>query len=181
MRPSWDHVGTPGVVALPPLISSTTSGSADLMRSRIRPNVLPRQSPSSAILLSITADGDSFSAALTASDLRDADEVAGRVAECAVAGTPRLRGRLLQHLGAGRPDLLEGDVEVVGLEDRCLQRPLGHEREERVTLGLRPSAGRLRQDDVDVLVRGADGDPAEAMGGDVVADLEAERVAVEDE
>ena len=40
---------------------------------------------------------------------------------------------------------------------------------------------RLGQDDVDVVTRGADGDPAEPVGRDVVADLEAERVAVEAE
>jgi hypothetical protein len=40
---------------------------------------------------------------------------------------------------------------------------------------------RLEQDDVDVLSGGADGDPAEAVGRHVVADLEAERVAVEAE
>ena len=59
--------------------------------------------------------------------------------------------------------------------------PLRHERQEGVALGLRTTAVRLEQDDVDVLARGADGDPAEAVGGDVVADLEAERVAVEAE
>ena len=61
------------------------------------------------------------------SGLRDADEVARGVAECAVAHSPGLRRWLLEHLGARRPDLLEGDVEVVGAEDRSLQRPLGHE------------------------------------------------------
>ena len=39
----------------------------------------------------------------------------------------------------------------------------------------------LGQDDVDVLTGRADGDPAEALGGNVVADLEAERVPVGDE
>jgi hypothetical protein len=39
----------------------------------------------------------------------------------------------------------------------------------------------LEQDDVDVLPLGADGDPAEAFIRDVEADLEAERVAVEEE
>jgi len=48
-------------------------------------------------------------------------------------------------------------------------------------LGLRPAAVRLEQDDVDVLPRGADGDPAEAVGRDVEADFEAQSVAVEDE
>jgi len=62
-----------------------------------------------------------------------------------------------------------------------LERALGHERQEGVALGLRTTAVRLGQDDVDVLSRGADGDPAEAVGGDVVADLEAERVPVEAE
>ena len=47
--------------------------------------------------------------------------------------------------------LLEGGVEVVGPEDRCLQRPLRHERQQRVALGLGTTAVRLRQDDVDVL------------------------------
>jgi len=42
---------------------------------------------------------------------------------------------------------------------------------------LRTAAVRLGQDDVDVLSRRTDGDPAEAVGGDVVADFEAERVA----
>src|SRR4051812_40659341 len=48
------------------------------------------------------------------SGLRDADEVSRRVAEGAVARAPRLGRRLLQYLGAGRPDLLERRVEVVG-------------------------------------------------------------------
>ena len=46
-------------------------------------------------------------------------------------------------------------------------------------LGLRTTAVRLGQDDVDVLSRGANGDPAEALRRDVGADLEAERVAIE--
>src|SRR5947199_798867 len=115
------------------------------------------------------------------SGLRDADEVARGVAERAVARAPGLGRRLLEHLGARRPDLLERGVEVIGAEDRSLERPLRHERQEGVTLGLRTAAMRLEQDDVDVLFRGADGDPAEAAGCDVVADLETERVAVEAE
>jgi hypothetical protein len=55
---------------------------------------------------------------------------------------------------------------------------LGHERQEGVAFGLRTTAVRLEQDDVDVLVGSADGDPAEAAGRDVIADMEAERVAV---
>ena len=115
------------------------------------------------------------------SGLRDADEIARGVTERAVARAPGLGHRLLQHLGARRPDLLERGVQVVGTEDRRLQRPLRHQRQQGVALGLRPATVRLGQDDVDVLPRGADGDPAEAVGRDVVADLEAERVAIEDE
>ena len=48
-------------------------------------------------------------------------------------------------------------------------------------LGLRTTAVRLGQDDVDVLSRGANGDPAEAFGRDVGSNFEAERVAVETE
>jgi len=39
----------------------------------------------------------------------------------------------------------------------------------------------LERDNLDVLPGGGDGDPAEAVGRDVVADVEAERVAEEAE
>src|SRR6266542_5963848 len=58
MIPSCDHVGTPGFVGFTHFTSSTTSGSASLMGLRILLKVSPRQSPSSAILLSIRADAD---------------------------------------------------------------------------------------------------------------------------
>jgi hypothetical protein len=47
----WEVDGAPGV-------ASTTSGSACLTRSRTRASVSPRQSPSSAILASISWEGD---------------------------------------------------------------------------------------------------------------------------
>src|SRR4051812_41317113 len=53
MIPSCDHTGTPLHFH-----SSTTSGSACLIRVRIRLSTLPRQSPSSLILTSINSDGD---------------------------------------------------------------------------------------------------------------------------
>src|SRR4029077_3906550 len=53
MIPSCDHMGVPIHFH-----SSTTSGSASLMSLRILLKVSPRQSPSSAILLSISSDGD---------------------------------------------------------------------------------------------------------------------------
>ena len=98
------------------------------------------------------------------SGLRDADHVARGVAERAVARAPRLGHGLLKHLGARRADLLERGVEVVGAEDRGLERSLRDEREEGVAFGLRTAAVGLGQDDVDVLPRRADGDPAEAAG-----------------
>ena len=58
MIPSCDHTGVPGEVALTHFHSSTTSGSASLMSLRILLKVSPRQSPSSAILLSSSSDAD---------------------------------------------------------------------------------------------------------------------------
>src|SRR5512138_1103668 len=54
MIPSCDHTGTPRHFH-----SSTTAGSASLMRARTRASVLPRQSLSSLILASINREGDS--------------------------------------------------------------------------------------------------------------------------
>src|SRR6266513_1292645 len=54
MIPSCDHTGTPLHFH-----SSTTSGSACLMRARTRESVLPLQSSSSLILASISREGDS--------------------------------------------------------------------------------------------------------------------------
>src|SRR5579862_9107671 len=51
MMPSCDQTGVPIHFH-----SSTTSGSASLMRLRILPRVSPRQSPSSAILFEISSD-----------------------------------------------------------------------------------------------------------------------------
>src|SRR5437899_6363381 len=58
MIPSCDHVGVPGFVGFTHFNSSTTSGSASLMSSRILLRVSPRQSPSSAILFEISSDAD---------------------------------------------------------------------------------------------------------------------------
>src|SRR5262245_26560715 len=52
MMPSCDHTG------IPHFHSSTTSGSALQMISRTFASVLPRQSPSSSIRSSISADAD---------------------------------------------------------------------------------------------------------------------------
>src|SRR5471032_3101885 len=54
MIPACDHTGTPLHFH-----SSTTSGSACLMRIRTRASVSPRQSLSSLILASISSEGES--------------------------------------------------------------------------------------------------------------------------
>src|SRR5262245_42783312 len=53
ISPSCDHTGTPLHFH-----SSTTSGSASFTRVRSRPSIVPRQSPSSLILASISREGD---------------------------------------------------------------------------------------------------------------------------
>src|SRR5665213_1630721 len=55
-----------------------------------------------------------------------------------------------------RPDRLEGGVEVVRTEDRSLQRPLNHEREQGIALGLRTPSVWLGEHDVDIVPRGAE-------------------------
>src|SRR6185503_665571 len=57
--PPCDQTGVPGEDAFCHFHSSTISGSACLMRARIRERVLPRQSSSSFIRASIIRDGDS--------------------------------------------------------------------------------------------------------------------------
>src|SRR5436305_1822860 len=58
MIPSCSHTGVPGLFFLTHFTVSTTSGSASWMSLRILLKVSPRQSASSAILLSICADAD---------------------------------------------------------------------------------------------------------------------------
>src|SRR5262249_36257824 len=61
MMPSCSHTGTPRIAfdGFLHFTSSTTSGSASLMRVRTRASVSPRQSPSSLILAWISCEGDS--------------------------------------------------------------------------------------------------------------------------
>src|SRR4030095_13076858 len=59
MIPACDHTGTPNIEfdGFLHFTSSTTSGSACLLRIRIRTSVSPRQSLSSLILASISGQG----------------------------------------------------------------------------------------------------------------------------
>src|SRR5262245_36954709 len=58
--------------------------------------------------------------------LLDPDEVAGRVADGAVATAVRLVGRLLDDLGVTRLHAFEGPVEVGGCQVDAGERALGH-------------------------------------------------------
>src|SRR5579872_1191809 len=58
--PACDHTGTPRIAfdGFLHFTSSTTSGSACLMRARTRASVSPRQSPSSLMRVSISLEGE---------------------------------------------------------------------------------------------------------------------------
>src|SRR5437588_12993432 len=58
MMPSCDQTGVPGLFGFTHFHSSTTSGSAALMSLRILLSVVPRQSPSSAILFEMSSAAD---------------------------------------------------------------------------------------------------------------------------
>jgi hypothetical protein len=109
--------------------------------------------------------------------LIDAHQIAGRVTYGTVPRAPRLVGRLLHDLGVGGAELLERGVEVVGVEVDAVEGALGEEGGERVGGA---AVQVVRDDDRDVgLGGGADGDLAEVLAGDVVAQLEAQNVTVE--
>lgn len=62
------------------------------------------------------------------SALGNAYKVARRISKGAVAHPPRLGGWFLEDFCARRADFLKSGIEIVASKDRCLQRPLGHER-----------------------------------------------------
>src|SRR3954452_19739847 len=114
--------------------------------------------------------------------LLDADHVARGIAERAVANAVRLVGRLLDDLGLGRLQPRERAVEVAGGEVDAGVRALGHHLGDGAALvfGDAGGGGRRIQDDRRAgLVGGTDRDPAHAAVVDLVADLEAEGVAIE--
>jgi hypothetical protein len=135
----------------------------------------------------LTPDGDTALARAIAAESRllrgrwlvDADHVARGVAHGEVPGAPRLVGRLLDDLAARGADRGEGGVDVVGFEVHAVQRALGDKAGQRVDVG-RAAVQVVGEDDADFwLGGGADREPAELAAGDVVAQFESERVAVE--
>jgi hypothetical protein len=116
----------------------------------------------------------------SAEEFGEAQVVAPRVAEPAVAYAVRLRDRLLRHLDACVAQPGEGGVHGIGGEDQCALRAAGQPRPRR-------RAGRLVghhlggfQDELDArLLRRADGHPAPTGERHVGPYLEADDVAVE--
>src|SRR6188472_2622486 len=102
MMPSWFQTGTPSAfVGFRHLISSTTSGSACLIRSRTWASVSPRQSPSSSMILSMVFEG--------LSDMIKRSQMFG-------IGSPEHEKRLIQHVSFEvRPDQLDACIEFYEL------------------------------------------------------------------
>src|SRR5918995_3644811 len=116
--------------------------------------------------------------------LLDPDHVASRVADRAVADAVRLLGRLLHDLGVAGLQPVEGAVEVLRRQQQRGVRALGHHLGDGATLVVgQAGVGRrwVEHDGGAGLVDRADRDPAHRALADVVADLEAEQVAVEGE
>ncbi len=114
--------------------------------------------------------------------LLDADQVARRVADGAVANAVRLVGRLLDDLDVAGLEPLEGAVDVLGGQVDHGVGALGHHLGDGAALVVGDAGvdGRRVEDDGRLrLVGRADGDPAHPLVADVEADLEAEGVAVE--
>src|SRR5246127_1093522 len=99
--PRSDHTGTPGFEGFLHFHSSTTSGSACLIRARSLERVWPRQSPSSLILNSINCEGDSTSSAEL---LVMRGDVTGQAVD--QAGFRRRGGEYRQSHEARHPDRL---------------------------------------------------------------------------
>src|SRR5687768_4103145 len=96
MIPSCDQTGVPLHFH-----SSTTPGSASLMSLRIRASVSPCQSPSSAILLSISLDADAFALEGDFFTVLRRDD-AGRLEDLAISRDLGLHCRRELFGGAGR-------------------------------------------------------------------------------
>src|SRR5215472_4219989 len=110
--------------------------------------------------------------------LVDAHQVAGRVTHSAVPRAPRLLDRLLDYIGSRGAHLLEDEVEVIGAEVDAVEGSLGEQRGDDVSVG-RTAALIVREDDRDVwLGSRADGRPPEPFITDVIAQFQAEYVAI---
>src|SRR5438309_1287254 len=141
------------------------------------PSNLDRLSPEVGQLGARSPDGSA--------QLVDADEVARRIAEGAVADAVRLLDRLLDDFGAAGLDPREDAVEVGSGQDDGSIAALGHHLDDGAALVVGDGAGadawRVKDDRRAGLVGRADRDPAHPTVSDIIADLEAEGVAIERE
>src|SRR5438067_11499523 len=115
--------------------------------------------------------------------LVDADEVARGIAEGAVADAVRLLDRLLDDLGAAGLHPREDALEVGSGQDDGGIAALGHHLDDGPALVVGDGAGadacRVKDDRRARLVGRADRDPPHPAVSDIIADLEAEVVAIE--
>src|SRR5690625_1080369 len=121
---------------------------------------------------------------LGSGDLLKTDGVARRVTEGAVAHAPVLVGGLLHDLDVVALDPGEGGVDVGGGEHDAGVGALGHHLGDGALLVLGDAGvggGRVEDDRGPRLALRAHRDPAHRPLTDVLADLEAHRVAVERE
>ena len=112
----------------------------------------------------------------------EADQVASWIAEGAIAHPVRLIHRLLDDFGITGLEPLECAVNIGGGQVDAGIGSLGHHLgdEAALVVGDAGGGGRRIQDDRRVgLLAGTDRDPVHPAVFDVVADLEAERVAIE--
>src|SRR5215218_531624 len=139
---------------------------------------------------SATAAGATAPAAVFASGPRrwgsapllDPHHAAGRVTEGAVPHAVRLVGGLLDDVGAAGLQLLEGAVHIGGGQQDVGVGALGHHLGDGAALVVghaRLGPGRVEDDGRAQLRGGSDRDPPHPVVTDVVADLEAEDVAIE--
>src|SRR6516162_6268957 len=148
--------------------------------------VIPRSAPSAyrcARRSSPRNSPDQAAGAVGSAHLADADQVARGVPERAVANPVRLIDRLLDDFGAAGLQPFEGAVEVGGGEGDVGVAALGHHLSDGAALFVGDAAsrrgGRFQDDRRARLAGGADRDPAHSAVSDVVANLEAEGVAIE--
>jgi hypothetical protein len=116
--------------------------------------------------------------------LLDADQVARRVAERAVANPVGLIGRLLDDLRVPGLQPLEGGVEIGGRQVDAGEGALGHHLGDRAALVVGDAGRGTRRVEDDRgagLVGRPDRDPVHPAVLDDVAHLEPERVPVERE
>src|SRR5262245_10759270 len=198
MMPACDHTGTPRHFH-----SSTTSGSACLMRLRMRASISPRQSPNSSILLSISREGESppflsfvlffvFIAAFflvaarlsrlsaVSPPLDHLPAVARGIAEAGVHGAVTVHG-LLREFYASGAHLLVRRAAIVDNEHERRHGAFRHDLAHGLR-GRRVERRRLRREQAELkgrLVRVLHGQPAVVAVPRVGMDAESQLLDIE--